>query len=234
MMTMQSYLEQRQRLRDAQKQYRESCLVCMRPGDHCYCGTIHSFDPNIKFVILIHHLEDRRPIATGRMSHLLLKNSELILGQDYSHHKRIDNLINDKNYYPVILYPGFASRNLSQMSLEQRADLFPTDKKLMIFVIDGTWNTANKMVRSQNLFDLPRVCFTPQEPSKFRVRKQPKAECYSTLEAIHQTIELVGSGQGFDLHSRLHDNLLNSFEWMVNKQFAYLARALPRHTRRVG
>src|SRR5437868_14164259 len=104
-----------------------------------------------------------------------------------------------------MLYPGMRSQNLTPLSQDERLDLFPQSKKLTIFVIDGTWATARRTVRqSQNLTNLPRICFSPVKPSTFRVRKQPNPACYSTIEAIHHTIELVGQSQGFDTTSREH------------------------------
>ena len=103
----------------------------------------------------------------------------------------------------------------------------------MVFVIDGTWATARKTMRlSQNLHALPRVCFTPPARSNFQVRKQPKAECYSTIEAVHHTIELLGPAAGFDLLARKHDSLLRVFSVMVNRQIAFLKDAFdnPRST----
>ena len=103
-------------------------------------------------------------------------------------------------------------------------DVFPrSEKKLTVFVIDGTWATARKMVRlSTNLHALPRICFTPPAPSNFRVRKQPKAECYSTIEAIHHTIELLGESRGFPVAERGHDHLLRVFDWMVTRQLEFI------------
>ena len=119
----------------------------------------------------------------------------------------------------VMLYPGRLSRNLTAMSVEQRFDFVPADKRLTIIVIDGTWSTARKMVHlSQNLKAVPRVCFNPPSLSRFRVRQQPRAECYSTIEAIHHTIELLGDSCGFPTQQKQHDRLLYVFDKMVNRQ----------------
>lgn len=203
--------------------YREHCPVCIQPQTGCYCSYVRKFDPHISFVILIHPIEMRRRIATGRMSHLCLENSYLISGQNYSDNELVNSLIQDPGRHAVILYPGTDSRNLSVMSEDQRGQIAPSGKKLTVFVIDGTWATAKKMMReSQNLKALPQICFSPEKPSTFRVRKQPSDFCYSTIEAIHQTIELLGASQGFATAHRQHDNLLKVFEVMVERQLDYL------------
>ncbi len=195
------------------------CLACLRPTLTCCCRYILPFDPKIRFVILIHVREAQKRIATGRLSHLCLQNSLLLNGYDYTHDRRVNTLLENPALHSVVLYPGKNSENLSALSLEKRKTLFPTNKELVVFVVDGTWTTARKtMQRSENLISLPRICFEPSSPSRFRIRRQPRAECFSTVEAIHQTIELLGPVKGFDSDSRAHDNLLSVFEKMVEQQ----------------
>ena len=168
--------------------------------------------------------EERRRIATGRMSHLCLEGSDLIVGQDYTLNDRVNDLLDDTSLSPVILYPG---KNALDISADKSAPLissiFKPGKTPVVFVIDGTWATARKMIRqSQNLHSLPRIGFTPSAPSQFRVRKQPRKECYSTIEAIHQTIQILGPSVGFQTESKQHDNLLKVFSVLVETQIRFL------------
>jgi len=222
-MDVQSYLERRHKISEQNPKFRELCYVCIQPKFSCYCKYIQRFDPRIDFVILIHPLEVRRRIATGRMAHLILENSKLIMGQDYSQYDEVNDLIEDSSRHCVILYPGMHSQNLSLISREDRLTLFPQSKKLTLFVVDGTWATARRtMHQSENLKTLSRYCFSPQKPSTFRVRKQPNSICYSTIEAIHHTIELLGESQGFDSTEKIHDNLLDVFDKMVELQLEFI------------
>jgi DTW domain-containing protein YfiP len=195
------------------------CLTCLRPPLTCYCEKIRRFDPKIEFVILIHGREAQKRIATGRLSHLTLEGSRLLQGYDYTSDARVNALLADETRHAVVLYPGEESFNLSGATAAERAALVPPGKRLTIFVIDGTWITARKtMQRSRNLMGLPRVCFDPARPSRFRVRKQPQENFFSTLEAIHETIELLGAAAGYDVGSRKHDALLEVFDHMVEQQ----------------
>ena len=233
-MNLQEYRERRQLLISQEKTYRDLCTTCLQPSFGCYCPHVQQFDAKINFVVLIHPIEVKRRIATGRMSHLCLQDSHLIMGQDYTKNEEVQKLIDDPQFHSVILYPGAKSQNLSDMTTEARGAIVPEGKKLRIFVVDGTWATAKKMVRqSQNLISLPRICFSPSSPSNFRVRKQPAAHCYSTIEAIHHTIELVGDSQGFATASREHDKLLYVFDKMVERQLEFIRKAVekPDHLR---
>ncbi len=185
----------------------------------------------MKFVILIHPIERRRRIATGRMTHLCLENSDLIIGEDYSADAKVNSILSDSAYHPVMLYPGVGSTDVSLMPASERSAIFPEGKKLAVFVIDGTWNTARRMVRSENLRGLQRICFTPSAPSTFRVRKQPREGCVSTIEAVHETIELLGAEQGFEVGARQHDNLLFVFDQLVENQLKFITEVKSsRHT----
>jgi DTW domain-containing protein YfiP len=225
-MNLQDYIKQREEQAQQTPKHRELCTTCIQPKFSCYCKHIQKFDPKIDFVILIHPIEVRRRIATGRMSYLCMENSFLIRGQDYTETAEVNKILADPTRECVILYPGRQSQNLTPMSGTERGGLFDPTKKLTIFVIDGTWLTAKKMMRqSQNLLNLPRICFSPEKPSNFRVRKQPHAACYSTLEAIHHTIELLGDSQGFDTSARIHDRLLRVFDSMVELQLGFIRQA---------
>ena len=219
-MNVSDYRRKKDELSKAEPTYRNLCTTCIQPDFGCYCKTISPINSEINFVILIHPIEAKRRIATGRMSHLCLKGSHLIKGQNYTHNEELNTLLADPDYHSVILYPGQNSKNISSMPEEDRRDQFLKNKKLRIVVIDGTWATAAKMVhQSTNLQKLPRICFTPASPSNFRVRKQPESYCYSTIEAIHHTIDLLSSSN--DLN-RPHDHLLEVFNGMVEKQLSFL------------
>ncbi len=220
------YKQKRIQFENQKPKYRTICKACSQPEFSCFCSHVKSFDSKINFVILIHPIEASRRIATGRMSNLCLKNSYLIKGQDFTNDIIVNQLIADPDYESVILYPGHASKNISFVSESEKIKLFNPNKKLRIFVIDGTWATAKKMVRqSLNLHALPRICFSSDRTSTFRVRKQPHPGCFSTIEAIHHTIELLGAQYGFDLGVRQHDNLLTVFDSMVETQLRFIAEA---------
>jgi DTW domain-containing protein YfiP len=121
------------------------------------------------------------------------------------------------------LYPGRNSTNLTGLPTAERQQLFDPNKKLRLFVIDGTWAKAKKTVRlSQNLQALPKICFSPSRPSNFKVRKQPQEHCFSTIEAIHEVIDLLGNSFGYDPASRQHDALLEVFDVMVQRQLDFM------------
>lgn len=161
-------------------------------------------------------MEAFRKIATGRMAHQCLANSSLFVGTDYSEDEAVNAIIEDPTVYPVLLYPSKNAVNLSELAPTARQELFPSSKRLVVFVLDATWAQAKRMRRlSRNLLSLPAICFTPTTASRFRVRQQPKAICYSTIESIHLVMELLQENH------QERGSLLSVFDQMVERQIAY-------------
>ena len=216
-MNKETYLEKR-RQASAVLCNRTYCSRCRKPLKTCYCAQINSFTSSVHFVILIHPAEVKRSVASGRMTHLCLSNSMLIEGLDFSANAQVDALIQDPFNFCVLLFPDQDAVNLSAFDKAQRQDFVPQDKRLLVFVLDGTWDNAKSMKRlSSNLRDLPRICFEPPQASEFReVRKQPHAQCFSTIEAVHHLIQL------FD-HDSIEpaETMLAAFRFMVNQQVAF-------------
>ena len=196
--------------------HRELCLACRRPKRTCYCHLIKPFDPGFQFIILIHPREARVGVGTGRMTHLCLINSKLIEGIDFTEDERVNDLIDDKNNYPVVLYPGAKSVAIDKEPLE----FIPADKNLLLFVIDGTWSQAKKIMKmSRNLHKLPRISFTPAGISKYTIRVEPDEVCVSTIEAVHRVIDIFDSRKRFKVSpKKAHNNLLDVFSKMVSRQ----------------
>jgi len=157
------------------------------------------------------------------MTHLCLKNSLLVEGVDFSRDERIRCEISDPRSFPVLLYPRADSLNLSRLVSAERRTLTPPGRQLVVFVLDGTWKSVRKMIRlSANLASLPAISFDPPMPSSYRIRRQPKPLCYSTIEAAHQIIELLAPDrQGDSRKCAPQENLLAVFRAVVEQQLTF-------------
>ncbi|MDB4673335.1 DTW domain-containing protein [Verrucomicrobiales bacterium] len=193
-LTLTDYLEKKHR---AGSSHRETCYVCHRAASVCLCEMIRPFYSRTRFIILMHPKEaNKEGSGTGRLCHLALQNSSLLIGDDFSDDQRVNDLIADPDFRSVLLFPSPGAIDLSHEGY-QALGHSPANP-LQIFVVDGTWRLAGKILRlSENLRALPAVKFSPRHASKFRVKKQPREECLSTLESIHFLLEL-GLEQGFE------------------------------------
>ena len=213
---------------------RVMCYRCNWPQPHCWCGSITPMPTRTKFVFLMHPYEHKRVRAnTGRLTHLCLANSELHLGIGFDGHEAVQALITDPRNFPVLLYPGRESRDLSKGELPV-ADL--ADRRLVVFLLDATWRLVRPMFRtSLSLQRLPRIMFSKAAPSRYTIKRQPEPGCLSTLEATHELL-VVLERSGLDAYPQ-PEQLLNLFQRMQDFQIRRAAEnALlgnDRHDRRV-
>lgn len=170
---------------------RVMCWGCHRPQKSCWCFLVKAFDTHTRFVILMHPMEAKKePIGTGRMAHRFLKNSRLIVGLDFNLDSEFLDAFNDPQYQSVLLYPG---RNALSLATSNRNTI---TKPMQIFVIDGTWPCAKKMLKINTLLhQLPLVSFDIKSESQFLIKQQPKKFCLSTIEAIYYCLVELNSAQ---------------------------------------
>lgn len=165
------------------------CSKCFRPEDCCLCEFTKEFDPEIKFILLMHPKEARKQrTGTGRLCKISMKDCEILEGIDFSENKRLNELINDKKYFPVIMYPDIDAINAESEVLKD--ELNKKKKKLLAILIDGTWFCAKKIIqKNQNLMNLPKMSFCNENKSIFTFKKEPSEECVSTLETCYYLIK---------------------------------------------
>ncbi len=157
--------------------------------------------------------------GTGRLAHLALSNSEIFTGLDFSTHPHVQDLLADERYNPFILYPGITSKDISKYDPEQLSE---NGKIPLVFVIDGTWKSAKKIMQmSQNLHDLPRISILPDEPSRFIIKQQPNSLCLSTIESIFSLL-FEFENKGLENLGGRHKNLIDILDQMVKIQMTYI------------
>ena len=213
---------------------RELCYRCLRAQDVCFCAQIRPFEANPLFVILMHPKERRKRIGTGRMAHLCISNSRLFEGVNFTDDARVNALLADDRYFHMVLYPGPTAIQANHS--EALRDSIPPGRQPLVFVLDSTWIGARTMARlNTRLHTLPRLSFSTARQSAYRFRKQPFPEAFSTIEAIHFVIGAFAAasedspGEAFEnapgaastRSGAPHENLLEVFDWMVEKQCSY-------------
>lgn len=135
---------------------------------------------------------------TGRLTHLCLPNSELHMGTAFDEHVAVQKTLNDPQNHCVLLYPGKTATNLSDHAQIPTLTAQLNQRRLVVILIDATWRGARTIHRlSPSLQRLPRIRFTPTTPSRYRIKRQPRPDCLSTLEAVHELL-LVLAQAGLD------------------------------------
>ncbi len=105
-MDKQTYIDKK-RAREKRELFRKVCMQCFRPLPQCLCPIIRPLQTRTRFIILMHPKEAKKTRnGTGRLAHLSLQNSELLFGVDFTENSRLNALISDPHYVPLVLFPG--------------------------------------------------------------------------------------------------------------------------------
>lgn len=169
-------------------QFREMCFSCCRPKKACFCNNLTPFSTHSRFILLMHPKEAKLShIGTGRLAKGALKNSEIIIGENFDKNARVQSYLEDDKYFPFVLYPG---ENAIDISKEKPSTEILKGRIPLIFIIDGTWPCAKSMFRdSKTLHKIPRISFSHDQRSRYVIRHQPANFCLSTIESIYLLVK---------------------------------------------
>ena len=197
------------------------CSACARPASACICRWVQPVAHATEVLILQHPLEAGNAKNTGRLLHLCLPRSRLVVGESFADAPLLQAPWGDAPAprHLVLLYPP--------TPLDQAPDLVPAPaldaaalddpSRLRLVVLDGTWRKSRKMLyTSPPLQRLPRLGLIDMLPSGYHIRKAHRADQLSTFEATCAALEqLEGLGDPARFRA-LHD----AFEGFVEQQAA--------------
>ncbi|OGQ93622.1 MAG: hypothetical protein A2284_10170 [Deltaproteobacteria bacterium RIFOXYA12_FULL_61_11] len=192
---------------------RDYCYRCSKAGSMCICASVAVVPTRTRVLILQHHRERFHPIGTVRILKSALPNCRVVhcyeglLPADF----RLDR------EHSALLFPGPGSELLTAARPELEN----------LIILDGTWSQAKKLFLSNpQLAELPRLRIEADQPSRYRIRKQPEISYQSSLEAVYYALSTLEPENG-----RLQE-LLTSFEKMIDRQLNFHTRAQqPRYAR---
>jgi DTW domain-containing protein YfiP len=195
---------------------RSTCSRCLRPEGFCYCDLLPRIPSRTRVVLLQHPREARLAICSAWMAHLALPNSELHRGVRFGDHPRVRELAATPG--AALLYPGEGALDAAERV---------ADPPSLLFVVDGTWPQADRMLRDNiALAALPRVAVPSPAPSGYgALRREPAEGCLSTVEAIALALGTLERDPG------RFEPIGAAFRASVQKQLACArgARRAPRH-----
>lgn len=186
---------------------REICPTCQRPLGVCYCSALVHIPSRIKVLIIQHPQEQKHPFNTGRMAHLCLDNSELVVAETLSESELAQLLAPSS----ALLYPSLSW--LPEVELVQPGT--PQAESLQqLVVIDATWRKSKKMLHLHpQLQQLPRVSFEGELRSNYQVRHSSMENSLSTIESIAAAMQLLEPERNFQ-------EILVPFEQMISRQLS--------------
>lgn len=198
--------------------HREVCAACLRPISVCCCALLPRLTSGVRLVVVQHPREHRKPIGTAWMAVRAVEHAELFVTTTVDEGGQLSSLLADPARPAVLLWPGEGARDLEHD---------PPALPVTLVVVDGTWSTARKLLqRNPVLAALPRVRINPRQASRYRIRREPRAECLSTVEAVSQALGFLDRAPG------KFDPMLAAFERMVDMQIEHQAKGGGRREKR--
>jgi DTW domain-containing protein len=197
---------------------RPICPRCRRPQAVCYCEHLPLLSTRTRVVLLQHPRERDMPIGTAHMASLCLEGSELHVGISFEGVREVSAAIGDPARPAYLLYPGEGALDV---------DREPPPGPVTLVVVDGTWAHARSLLRhNPSIKALPRLSFSPAAPSEYRIRREPRDDYVSTIEAL---AHVLGALEG---DSAAFSPMLAPFRAMVDMQIEHRARLRTSRHRR--
>lgn len=173
----------------------------------CLCANMPSVDNRTRVLVLQHPRERRHPIGTARLAQLGLRNVRVEVAWNAGAREE-----QAPAWLPAdaaLLYPAANARDLSE--------LIDAEKPKNLVVLDGTWHTARTLYRDKLwLQRLPHYRFSPEKPSRYRLRREPHRDYVSTIEAIVEALRVL------EPETEGLEALLGAFDAMIDAQARYI------------
>lgn len=177
----------------------ETCETCHKPLGLCVCAAVAPVENRVSVVILRHPQEQDRLLGTARIATLQLTNAVLKTGLSWPNLAKVLGRPADARRWGV-LYLGTAktSAPLAPRPLtvvdkngEAAADQDAALEALEgIILLDGNWQQAKALWwRNAWMLKCRRLVLQPPRVSFYgALRKEPRAESVSTIEAAAYTL----------------------------------------------
>ena len=211
--------------------------MCLKARRACLCRYVRPFESAVKFVFLMHRKEhrDRAGTGTGRLAHQCLLGSSLFVGLCFEDDPSFQQLFRNPIYAPYILYPGAEAYDVSKPgdAALVRAETLDLQKIPLVFVLDGSWSCARKIIKQNpSLAAVKCISFTTQRVSAYRFKAQPRVECLSTIEAVHELLcFLENAGVTEPRLPGTHHHLTEIFKKLVVFQDSFSRQAVDKNAK---
>ena len=161
-------------------------------------------------LILQHPLETRHAKNSGRLLHLSLPGSHMVVGE-YLEKDTWEKAL-DVPKYTVLLYPPTTIAGQAPPPSPDPIKM-KSPAQVRLVVIDATWRKSRKMLHlNPALQQLPRLTLDAVPSSRYLIRKAHQPGQLSTLEATCAALTQLGGDPA------AFETLLNAFDGFVLQQ----------------
>ncbi len=181
-----------------------SCPNCWKAVYLCVCAQRPSLETRLGFLILQHPREAKNPKGSARLLSLALAHSSVHrVGLSW---RSLNHALGTKTENPAewaVLYLGTQKDSKAhnpQLPFEirdRKGRVLPKASLKGIVLLDGNWKQSKTLWwRNPWLLKLNRLLLNPTMTSRYgTLRKQPRGNCLSTLEAGAESLAAVGENE---------------------------------------
>lgn len=172
------------------------CVHCMLLPYLCICSFKNTVSTNSAFLLLMYDDEILKPSNTGRLIADLVPNTFAYIWSRTEPNTEMLHLLSDPQWQPIVIFPAEYSE---PQRLVETAQTLLSNKKVLFILLDGSWAQAKKMFRKSSYLDkFPVLSFSPENVSRYLVRKSVKDNQLATAEVASLALLFIGEQQNAD------------------------------------
>ncbi|MGZ3417225.1 MAG: tRNA-uridine aminocarboxypropyltransferase [Polyangiales bacterium] len=176
----------------------ERCEHCKKPRSICVCDRLPKLETHTRVLVLQHPQESDVDLGTVPLLRAALGDQCVVkVGLSWASlsHALGEEVENSRwaVIYPTKVEEGVPEDDVLLLDKKGRAR-DPSARIEGVVVLDGSWSQAKTLWwRNAWLLKLGRIVVAPHEPSIYgKLRKEPRREFVSTLEAVADVLVTLG------------------------------------------
>jgi DTW domain-containing protein len=161
---------------------------------------------NRLFVLILQHPQEKKEaLATAALTCAALRRAELAVGLSWPNLSRALGRPTDVQRWAVLYLgsarPAALGHQREVIALDRRGEPAPDQEAMLrglegVVLLDGTWKEAKTLWwRNPWLLKLRRLVLNPPHKSRYgRIRREPRREALSTIEAVALLLKHLDGG----------------------------------------
>lgn len=179
---------------------RQTCSHCDRPIKTCLCDVLVELSCQYQLIILQDPKEAKHALSSAPILAKSIKDARLVVGEIFD---PIELLGPDWNENSLLVFPN-------EKSLTTEEAMRKSFKHLIL--LDGTWRKVARLMHLNPwLLELPSIALQPSHASEYQIRKSPREDGLSTIEAAVHVLNDLQPNSDFS-------PILNAFRQMIQFQ----------------
>lgn len=179
---------------------RQICSHCDRPIKTCLCDVLVKLSCQYQLIILQDPKEAKHALSSAPILSKSIQGARLVVGEVFD---PIELLGPDWNENSLLVFPN-------EKSLTTEEAIQKSFKHLIL--LDGTWRKVARLIHLNPwLLELPNIAIQSSHASEYQIRKSPREDGLSTIEAAVHVLNDLQPDTDFS-------PILNAFRQMIQYQ----------------